>query len=153
MENNTINFNQILKKILGVIRVKEEEQEKILKEYDALVVQQMTTLFLDKIKDKEGAKEILSSLTNNQGGQEKVGQDATSLLNYFEKNLTEEEKAEIYIASKLSIFLELVEPIIEEAAEEDVTLIGKIFSEDQAFYQMYADWKNKNAENNPNPTS
>lgn len=55
----------------------------------------------------------------------------------MDKNISIEEKYDIYVFSRMSTFLELIDPLIQEANAEKQSEISRILHQDASFVNLF----------------
>lgn len=132
MSNNIFpKFNELFDQIFDLMKLRGSEKKAMMRSYDELVISEMTNLIL-AFSD--------SPLLENQlaTDQTQITQSMTDLFDKFNKNMSSEEKTQIYLYSKLIIFIEILQPIIENSKQEDVKKIGAILAQDRKFLEVFS---------------
>lgn len=137
MDNTKIKLklDENLNKILDLIYTNELEKQEILKEYDRLVIEQLMELLLNKFANDNEVAEMAKILKENANLE--AVDSSVKIKEFMDARLTQDEKDEMYLASKINVFLEILSAIVETTTDEKLVEIEKILSEDEAFYKLY----------------
>lgn len=136
--NTFINFNNLLGQIFDLVKMTDAEKKRMLSEYNELVIGEMTNLILAYEEQEkhlfENPEMLQDQLTTDP---EAIDASMARLFHSIQNDLSPEAKVQIYLFSKLTIFLQIIEPIIKNGTEEDRTEIGRILTNDKKFLEAY----------------
>lgn len=130
-------FNHLLDQVFDLMKLTSAEKKRLIENYNELVVNEMTNLILayeGQQKDLFNNPQLIDQTTDPKA----IEQSMHDLFDKINKDLSQEAKAQIYLLGKLTIFLQLIEPIIKNSSKEDAAKIGKILSTDEKFLEAYA---------------
>lgn len=125
----------MLQKILEFVGSPKEEQQIILNRYQNLVIKEITNQLLVKLADNPNPPPL--SIINKLNNNNQTIQEIMEVYNYIDKSSTEAEKNDFGNVAGLKMFLEIIEPILNNSNEEDLAQIRQILKSDNLFYQLY----------------
>lgn len=133
-----INFNNLLGQIFDQVKITQSEKQRMLSEYNELVIAEMTNVILDYEKREKRLFENPEILQGQLSDSPQVIEESMAkLFKTIQNDLSPEEKTQIYLYCKLTIFVQIIEPIIKHGKKEDQAKIGRILANDKKFLEAY----------------
>lgn len=136
-QNSFPKFNHLLDQVFDLVKLSSAEKKRMIENYNEMVVNEMTNLILAYEGEQRHLfddPQLIDQLTTDPKA---IEQSMRGLFDKINKDLSEESKAQFYLLSKLTIFLQLIEPIIKNSSKEDIAKIGKILSTDEKFLEAF----------------
>ena len=135
---NKNNFNDLLGQIFDLIKLTNTEKERMIQKYNELVINEMTNLILSYEDEEKHLFNDQSFLADQlTTDPEAIEQSMRDLFDKINKDLSPQAKTQIYLFSKLTIFLQIIEPIIKNSNQEDAAAIGNILAANKQFLEGY----------------
>lgn len=135
MEIENINFENILGEVLAYLGLDEKTRQEFIQRYNMIVIKRIATQILEELNKKKetdkSIQEVVDSVTDKDDNQ------MYDLAIKFNKFLTKEEKDEIYMASRISVFNEIIEPLLKDKDEKTQKDIRLILDKDENLSTFY----------------